>query len=289
MEKRKLKVAAIQTRTMPGAGKEEKMDHLLGLLKKASQAGCRIILPPELYTSDYEKFYTKDASLFSGAEPIPGPTTEAVGEVTKKYGNYVIMPLLEKKAPGIYYNSAATVGPEGKVIANYRKVQVAAMQVLEKLYFRRGNGFDVLRMPESPQASFGTIICQDRRFPEIPRILALMGAEIMFCPVAAAGYVGGGVYWDLVNISRSVDNGFFSVYANRVGKEWNKSYFGGSMIVNPWGKVLASGGRGKDAIVSAVLDLGEVEKARISWPMLRDLRNDLYVKYYKSPKYDELL
>ena len=289
MEDRKIKVAAIQTAARPDSSKDEKMEHLLVMVEQASQDGCGIILLPELYATDYEKFYAKDNSYFALAETVPGPATQAVGELTRKYGNYVILPLFEKKAPGIYYNSAATIGPAGEVVDNYRKVQVAALQVLEKLYFRRGNSFRVVQMERTPFAKFGTIICQDRRYPEIPRIQALLGAEIMFCPTAAAGYVGGGVYWDVVNISRAVDNGMFCVYANRVGREWDKAYFGNSMIVSPRGEVLARGDNENEAILSAVLDLDEVERARIDWPMLRDLRNDLYVKYYRQPQYDEPL
>ena len=288
MGDRKIKVAAIQTITQLGTSREEKVEHLIPILRKASQDGCKIILPPELYTTDYEKFYTKDPEYFKIAEPVPGPTTEAVGKITKEFGNYVIIPLFEKKAPGIYYNSAATVGPDGKVIGNYRKTQVASVQVLEKLYFRRGNEFTVLETGEFPNVKFSTIICHDRRYPEIPRIQAILGAEIMFCPTAAPGYAGG-VHWDIVNISRSVDTGMFTVFSNRVGKEAEKEYFGDSMIISPFGEVLARGGKEEDAIVSAVLDLDEVDKARIAVPTLRDLRNDLYIKYYRKPTYDELI
>ncbi len=116
----------------------------------------------------------------------------------------------------------------------------------------------------------------------------MLGAEIMFCPTAAPGYAGG-VHWDTVNIARSVDTGMYTVYSNRVGQEWEKNYFGGSMIVNPFGEVIANGGKDKDAIVAAVLDLEDVDKARIAVPTLRDMRNDFYVKYYSGPKYDETL
>jgi N-carbamoylputrescine amidase len=198
------------------------------------------------------------------------------------------MPIFEKKAPGIYYNSAPLVGPEGKMAGNYRKTHVAGVQVLEKLYFRAGNSFQVWETEFPPNAKFGTIICHDRRYPETSRILAQMGAEIMFCPTAAPGYAGG-VHWEIVNRARSVDTGMFTVYSNRAGKEWEKVYFGGSMIVNPFGEVIAQAGDEGDVIVSAVLDLDQVDKARIDVPTLRDLRNDLYVKYYSRPNYDELL
>ena len=288
MGTRTIKVAVLQVKTMPGSSREEKVEHILPLIRKASEDGCQIIMPPELCTTDYEKFYTKDPEYFKLAEPVPGPTTEAVGELTKQYKNYVIMPLFEKKAPGIYYNAAPLVGPEGTVVGNYRKTQVASVQVLEKLYFRRGNAFSVWETVSEPNAKFGTIICHDRRYPETSRILAMMGAEIMFCPTAAPGYAGG-VHWEIVNRARSVDTGMFTVYSNRVGTEWKKEYFGESMIVNPFGEVIANGGKDEDAVVSAVLDLDQVDEARIAVPTLRDLRNDFWMKYYCRPQYDELL
>jgi N-carbamoylputrescine amidase len=288
MSDRKIKVAALQTKTMPGTSREEKVAHTLTLIEKASEDGCQIILPPELCTTDYEKFYVKDPEYFELAEPVPGPTTDAVGKLTKKYKNYVIMPLFEKKAPGIYYNSAATVGPDGTVVGNYRKTQVASVMVLEKLYFRRGNEFQVLEADDPSEAKFGTIICHDRRYPETARIMAMLGTEIMFCPTAAPGYAGG-VHWDIINIARSVDNGMFTVYSNRVGTEWEKVYFGESMIVNPKGEVIANGGKEEDAVVSAELDLDLVDEARIAVPTLRDIRNDFWMTYYSRPTYDELL
>lgn len=288
MSERVIKVCAVQTRAMPKWSKSDMLSHTLSLIEKASGEGCRIILPPELALVEYEKFYTKDVAVFDWAEPIPGPTTDAVGKITKKHGNYVIMPIFERAAPGIYYNAAATVGPEGTVVNNYRKSQVASVQVLEKLYFRRGNGFNVWETTFAPHAKVSTIICHDRRYPELPRIVALLGAEVMFCPTAAPGYAGG-VHWDIVNISRSVDTGMFTVYSNRIGKEREKNYFGCSMIVNPMGEVIANGQDKVDAIVAADLDLDLVDKARIAVPTLRDIRNDLYVKYYSAPAYDSLI
>jgi N-carbamoylputrescine amidase len=288
MEKREIKVGIVQMKTMPGTTKKEKVEHSLPLIEKASKEGCKIILHGELCDTDYEKFYKKDPAYFELAEPVPGPTTAAVGELTKKYENYVIMPIFEKKAPGIYYNAAPLVGPEGKVVGNYRKTHVAGVQVLEKLYFRAGNYFQVWETEFPPKAKFGTIICHDRRYPETSRILAQMGAEIMFCPTAAPGYAGG-VHWEIVNRARSVDTGMFTVYSNRAGKEWEKVYFGESMIVSPFGEVIAKAGNEQDVIVSATLDLDQVDKARIDVPTLRDLRNDLYIKYYSRPGYDELL
>jgi N-carbamoylputrescine amidase len=284
---RTIKVAAVQSATMPGSSKEDKVANNLRLIEEASQQGCQVILPPELADTDYEKFYTKDPSYFSLAEPIPGPTTEAVGKLTKKYGNYVVFPLFERAAPGIYYNSAATVGPDGTVISTFRKVHVAGVQVLEKIYFRNGSGFKVWET-NGVRAKIGTIICHDRRYPESARIVATLGAEIMLCPTAAPEYISG-VHWEMLNRMRSVDTGMFTVYSNRAGREWEQEYFGGSMIVDPFGEVIASAGDEQNVIVSAELDLAKVDEARIAVPTLRDMRNDLYARYYSygAPSYDQ--
>jgi N-carbamoylputrescine amidase len=289
-QERKIKVAALQAAAMPDSSKEEKVENNLKLIEQASQQGCQVILPPELADTDYEKFYSKDAEYFKIAESIPGPTTEAVGELTKKYKNYVVFPLFERAAPGIYYNAAATVGPDGDVICNFRKVHVAGVQALEKIYFRNGSDFKVWETDGDVRAKVSTIICHDRRYPESARIVATLGAEIMLCPTAAPGYASG-VHWEMLNRMRSVDTGMFTVYSNRAGKEWNNEYFGGSMIVNPFGEVIASAEDEQNVIISADLDLAQVDEARIAVPTLRDMRNDLYAKYYAygAPSYDALI
>jgi len=289
MVKREIKVGAIQMKTMPGAGKEEMLKHSLSLIEQASRDGCKIILHGELSTTEYDKLYKLDHSNYELAEPVPGPTTRVVGELTKKYENYVIMPVFEKKMPGVYYNAAPVVGPGGEVVGNYRKTHLASAQVLERLYFRSGHSFQVWETEFFPNAKFGVIICFDRRHPEPSRILATMGAEMMFCPTAAMEYAGGSVQWDVVNISRSIDTGMFTVYSNRVGKEQKHVYTGQSMIVNPHGEVIVKAGKDVDIIVSAVCDLDEVDRARIANPLLREMRNDLYAHYYGRPKYDELI
>lgn len=288
MSERMIRVAALQEKALPRSTVQEKIDRSLKLIEEASKGGAKIIVGGELCTTDYDRCYgKKDNDLFNEALTIPGPATDEVGKLTKKYGNYVIFPVFERAAPGIYYNSAATIGPNGKVVSNYRKTQVAGVQALEKMYFRAGQDFKVLETEFEPHAKFGTIICHDRRYPETSRILAMMGAEIMFCPTAAPGYAHG-VHWGIVNTARAVDNGMFCVYSNRVGPEGNNNYFGESMIVNPLGEVIAQGGTRENAVIYADCDLSLVDKARIAVPTLRDMRGDFWMKYY-SPTYDRLI
>ena len=288
MSHRIIKVAALQELAMPGSSVQEKLDRTLRLIEQASKEGARIILGDELCTTDYVRFYgEKDNEVFSDAEPIPGPSTTAVGELTKKYGNYVIFPIFENGAPGIYYNSSPIIGPTGTVVGNYRKTQVAGVQALEKMYFRAGQGFKVLETEFEPNAKFGIIICHDRRYPETARINAILGAELLFCPTAAPGYAHG-VHWTNLNIMRAVDNGMFAIYSNRVGQEGDNNYFGESMVVNPMGEVIAKLEKEENAVLIADCDLDLVDKARIAVPTLRDMRGEFWMKYY-TPSYDQLV
>jgi N-carbamoylputrescine amidase len=273
---------------MLGSSVQEKLDRTLQLIERASKEGAQIILGGELCTTDYVRVYgEKDNEIFSEAESIPGPCTTAVGKITKKYGNYVIFPMFEKGAPGIYYNSAPIIGPNGTVVGNYRKTQVAGVQALEKMYFRAGQDFRVLETEFEPNAKFGVIVCHDRRYPETARINAILGAELLFCPTAAPGYAHG-VHWTNLNIMRAVDNGMFAIYSNRVGPEGDNSYFGESMIVDPMGEVIAKLEAEENAVLIADCDLDLVDKARIAVPTLRDMRGDFWMKYY-TPSYDQLV
>ena len=289
MMKRTLKVAALQEKAMPRATIKEKMEQrTLPLIEEAAKKGAQIILATELCTTDYDRCYgAKDNELFKEAETIPGYSTNEVAKLCKKYGVYVIFPMFEKAVPGVYYNSSATIGPDGSIVGTYRKTQVAGVQALEKMYFRAGQDFKVHETSFEPHAKFGTIICHDRRYPETSRILAMLGAEVMFCPTAAPGYAHG-VHWGNLNIMRAVDNGMFCVYSNRIGQEGVNNYFGESMIVDPMGEVIASGGTEENAVVMADLDLAKVDEARIKVPTLRDMRGDFWMKYY-SPTYDKLV
>ncbi len=288
MSHRIIKVAALQELAMPGSSVQEKLDRTLQLIERASKEGAQIILGGELCTTDYVRVYgEKDNEIFSEAESIPGPCTTAVGKITKKYGNYVIFPMFEKGAPGIYYNSAPIIGPNGTVVGNYRKTQVAGVQALEKMYFRAGQDFRVLETEFVPNAKFGVIVCHDRRYPETARINAILGAELLFCPTAAPGYAHG-VHWTNLNIMRAVDNGMFAIYSNRVGPEGDNSYFGESMIVDPMGEVIAKLEAEENAVLIADCDLDLVDKARIAVPTLRDMRGDFWMKYY-TPSYDQLV
>ncbi|MEA2986602.1 MAG: N-carbamoylputrescine amidase [Alphaproteobacteria bacterium] len=285
MSGRLIKIAALQEKALPRAPVVAKLERTTKLIEAAAKDGAKMVLCGELCTTDYDRcFGQKDWALFDEAEPVPGPSTNVIASLAKKLGIYIIFPMFEKGAPGIYFNSAITIGPDGNIIDVYRKTQVAGMRALEKMYFRAGQKFSVHQTTSQPNAQFGTIICHDRQYPEPPRIIAMLGAEIMFCPVAAPRYAHG-PHWELVNRSRALDNGMFCVYANRIGQEGNNDYFGESMIINPHGEIIAFGGDQENTHIIAECDLDLVDDARKNCPTLRDLRVDLWMKYYQ-PAYD---
>jgi beta-ureidopropionase len=273
-QRREVKVAGIQVKCIVGT-KEEIVDNALGVLEQAGKEEAQICLLGELFSMEYDRFlqreFEKYKPMFDIAEPIPGPTINKVSQIAKKYGMYVIAPIFEKAGPGVYYNSAAVIDSEGHVIGITRKRHIPAVQSLEKLYFRPGSEFSVYT---APFGKFGIGICFDRRFPETARILALNGAEIYFNPVAAGGYVKE--TYELIARMRAIDNAMFSVFVNRVGDEGNTHFFGDSIICDPWGRIIASGEERENDVVSALINLEDVDTARIESGVFRDLRPELY-------------
>ena len=273
-QKREVKVAGIQLKCVVGK-KEEMVDNAIGVLEKAGEEDIQIALLGELFFMEYDRFlqreFEKYQPMFEIAEPIPGPTINKICQIASKHKMYIIAPIFEKAGPGVYYNSAAVIDSEGKVIGVSRKRHIPAVQSLEKLYFRPGSEFPVY---SAPFGKFGVGICFDRRFPETARILALNGAEIYFNPVAAGGYVKE--TYEMIARMRAIDNAMFSVFVNRAGYEGNTYFFGDSIICDPWGKIIASAGEKENEIVSAIINLEDVDRARVESGVFRDLRPDIY-------------
>ncbi len=250
--------------------------------KESIANGAQIICHQELATS-YYFCIEQDTKHLAAAEPIPGPTTELVGEMARKSGVMIIMPIFEKVMDGELYNTAAVIGTDGKVMGKYRKTHIPLGKpsqgeiVNEKFYFRPGNlGFPVFDTPFG--LKFGIIICYDRHFPELGRIIALKGAELLFVPSATAG-----VTCKLLDVElqfHAMSNLIYVAGVNRAGKDTGVStsrvHLGSSMIVNPRGEIMARAGNEGDEIVYAELDLNLFREVRNSTAYYRDRRPDLY-------------
>lgn len=264
-------------------GKNENTDRAIEMIDEAAERGAKIICLPELFNMGYLSFrrpgsdYSSDLDVFSLAESIPGPTTTRIAERAREYGVYVIAPIFEKAAPGVYYNAASVIDPQGRIVGKYRKTHVPAIRSLEKLYFRPGSDYPVFR---TDFGVFGILICYDRNFAENWRILALGGAEVVFLPTAADMPSGeDDVGWEMMLRVRAYENRIFVVGVNRTGREDDgkiaSEFFGRSIIVDPRGNVLAKAGK-DETIISATIDLDDVDRARTEMALFRDLRPELY-------------
>jgi len=245
------------------------------LIDQAANEEAKIVLLPELFNTDYACYFRKDPEVFRYAEPIPGPTTDEIARKAKEHGIYVISPIFEKAGPGVHYNTAPIIDPEGKILGKYRKTHIPLHGSREKYYFRPASEFPVF---ETAFGNIGILICYDSSFPEVYRILTLEGAEIVFAPTAVPYYYGRDdpKRVEMRVMTRARDNAIFVVMVNRVGKEENFEYYGNSLIVDPKGNILSKAGNEKDAIVIATIDLEEVTKWRLECHILRDIRPEIY-------------
>ncbi len=272
---RPVRVATIQM-AMKVGDKKANLKKGLAMIKAAAQKGAKMILLPELFTTEYFAWW-RDTKYFDYAEPIPGPTTARVGELARRLSVYVVAPFYEKEGPGMYYNSAVLIGPKGEIIGRQRKMHIPAVKSLEKLYFQPAEpNFPVF---PTKYGRVGICICYDRLFPEVCRALALNGAEIIFVPIA------GTIFPKVSTLdTRALENVLFVVAANKVGEEDGHRYTGGAMIVNPEGRIIAQGGT-EEEIVMADIDLEDVEKARKAFPYFRDRRPELYERLLQPAVY----
>jgi N-carbamoylputrescine amidase len=254
-------------------------------VREAAGRGAKLICLQELFASPYF-CQVEDSALFDLAEPIPGPTSQAVSACAKELGVSIVVPLFEKRAPGVYHNSLIVVGPSGDSLGLYRKMHIPDdPQFYEKYYFTPGDlGFKTI---ETPEAKVGPLICWDQWYPEAARLTALRGAEILMYPTAIgwhpaekAEYGAAQLSaWQTIQRSHAIANGVFVVSVNRVGHEGpadgGLQFWGHSFVADPFGVVLAEAGEGEETLV-VELDLSRQEWVRRNWPFYRDRRIDSY-------------
>jgi N-carbamoylputrescine amidase len=264
------------------------------LAEQACKQGADIVCTQELFTSQYF-CQVEDHRFFELAETIPGPSTEALGKVARKHKATVIGSLFEKRADGLYHNTAAVIGPDGKVQGLYRKMHIPDDPLYyEKFYFTPGDtGF---RAWDTKRAKVGVLICWDQWFPEGARLTAIQGAQILFYPTAIGWHpsekkkYGKAQHesWELMQRSHAVANGCYVVAPNRIGHEVildtkgkpvnedGIEFWGQSFVCAPNGQIVAKASVDKEEVVVVPCDLGDVEFSRTHWPFLRDRRIDAY-------------
>ena len=259
----------------------------LSLAGRAARLGANIICTQELFRSRYF-CQSEDHGNFKLAERIPGPTTDAFQDFASKHGVAVVASVFERRASGLYHNTAAVIDADGKMLGIYRKMHVPDDPLYyEKFYFTPGDtGF---RSWKTRFGRIGVLICWDQWFPEAARLTALMGAEIIFYPTAIGWHPGekkkhGAVQhaaWETIQRAHGVANGCFVAVCNRVGRERlaggaGIEFWGQSFVAGTSGQVLAKASAEKEEVLLAQIDLADVDATRTHWPFLRDRRIDAY-------------
>ncbi len=266
----------------------ENLARAISRLEEAARAGAQLICLPELFRSQYF-CQREDAASFDLAESVPGPTTEALARVARQQRVVVIAPVFERRAPGLYHNSAAVIDETGEVVGLYRKMHIPDDPAYyEKFYFTPGDlGFRVF---DTHLGRIGTLICWDQWYPEGARLTALQGASILFYPTAigwhpdekeAFGEAQRDA-WRTVQRGHAIANGVYVAAVNRVGQETPPGggpgieFWGSSFLCDPHGIVLAEAAADQEQILLGEVDLGRIEDVRRNWPFLRDRRIDAY-------------
>lgn len=266
------------------ASRSENMQKAIAGIRQAAAQGAQIVCLQELFTSLYF-CDVEDHDNFQLAEPIPGPSTEALQPLAKELNVVIIASLFEKRAEGLYHNTTAVIDADGSYLGKYRKMHIPDDPAYyEKFYFTPGDlGYKVWK---TKYATIGVLICWDQWYPEAARITALMGAEILFYPTAIGWATSQEETtnveqynaWQTIQRSHAVANGVHVVSVNRVGFEQNGAmkFWGGSFVSNPFGTVLYQGSHDQEETKVLKIDLADSDRYRTHWPFLRDRRIDSY-------------
>jgi N-carbamoylputrescine amidase len=258
----------------------QNLDEAIRSVRSAVGKGAQIVCLQELFRSRYF-CQTEDADLFNLAESIPGPSTDKLTALARELGVVIVAPLFEKRAEGVYHNTAVVIDADGSIAGKYRKMHIPDDPCFyEKYYFTPGDmGFTSFA---TRFGRIGVLICWDQWFPEAARLTALSGAQIIFYPTAigfqsrdSAEAEKQALAWETIQKSHAIANNVFVASVNRVGKEDNLQFWGRSFVCDPLGEVLAKSGDAPDLLI-AKCDLARIEKTRRGWPFLRDRRIDAY-------------
>ncbi len=254
--------------------------------RQAAASGAQIVCLPELFRSQYF-CREEDARFFDLAEPIPGPSTERLSSIARQENVVIIASLFERRAPGIYHNTAAVIGTGGEILGLYRKMHIPDDPLyFEKFYFTPGDlGF---RHFDTPFGRISTLICWDQWYPEAARVASLSGAQILFYPTAIGWHPaekaehGAAQHeaWKTIQRGHAIANGVYVAAVNRVGfegpPERGLEFWGASFVADPFGQVIAEASHDREETLVVECDPCRLEEIRRNWPFLRDRRIDSY-------------
>ena len=256
-------------------------------IKAAADQGAQIVCLQELFASRYF-CQREDTTYFSLAESIPGPTTEALSRVAASHQLVLIIPVFEKRAEGLFHNTAVVIDADGSLVGKYRKMHIPDDPLYyEKFYFTPGDlGFQTF---ETRYARIGVLICWDQWFPEGARLTALAGAQVLFFPTAigwqhtepAAERHAQQQAWETIQRGHAIANGVYVAAVNRVGTEDGLEFWGNSFVSDPFGQVMARASTTDEQTLVVPCDLSRIDTVRQDWPFLRDRRIDAYANLTK--------
>jgi N-carbamoylputrescine amidase len=271
---------------------DENLEKALALVEEAAGQGAQIICTQELFRSQYF-CQSEKHEWFGLAEKVPGPSTQEFGKLARRHQVVIIASLFEKRAPGLYHNTAVVIDADGQLLGAYRKMHIPDDPLYyEKFYFTPGDlGF---RAWPTRYAKIGVLVCWDQWYPEAARLTALRGAEIIFYPTAIGWHPSekrehGEIQheaWQTIQRSHAIANGCFVAVPNRVGLERpaggdGLQFWGQSFVAGPSGEILTKASVEQEQILMAEIDLGKVDITRTHWPFLRDRRIDAYADLTK--------
>ena len=274
----------VQMRCTPDA--DANVARAVAGVREAAAKGARIVCLPELFRTQYF-CQREDPALFDLAEPIPGPTSDRMAAVAKELGVVVIASLFERRAAGVYHNTAVVLDADGRVAGRYRKMHIPDDPLFyEKFYFTPGDlGFLAI---DTAVGKVGTLVCWDQWYPEGARLTALAGADVLFYPTAIGWHPSEKAEWgerqhgawQTIQRSHAIANGVYVAAVNRVGHEGSADagieFWGASFVCDPFGAVIAEAPRDAEAVLVVEVDRVHQEDVRRNWPFLRDRRVDAY-------------
>ena len=270
----------------------ENLKNAIALIREAAAQGAQIICLPELFKTVYF-CQEENHKYFQYAEPIPGPTTERLSALAKELQVVIVASLFERRAAGLYHNTAAVIDADGTLLGIYRKMHIPDDPLFyEKFYFTPGDlGF---RCWQTKYARVGVLVCWDQWYPEAARLTALRGAEVIFYPTAIGWHPSEKAEfgerqhssWETVQRGHAIANGCYVAVPNRVDHEApaggdGLDFWGRSFIADPAGQILAKAGGEKPEIVIASIDPKALDTQRTHWPFLRDRRIEAYAELTK--------
>ncbi len=264
----------------------ENLDRACAMLRQAADGGAQIACLPELFRTQYF-CQTEDAARFGLAEPIPGPTTLRLSSLARETGIVIVASIFERRAAGLYHNTAVVIDSDGTQLGRYRKMHIPDDPLYyEKYYFTPGDlGFQAF---DTSCARVGTLVCWDQWYPEAARLTALKGAEILFYPTAIGWHpaeksrfgADQAAAWETIQRAHAIANGVYVAAVNRIGHEGPSDggleFWGNSFLADPFGRIVARAGELTEEVVIAKCDPRLLEETRRNWPFLRDRRIDAY-------------